>query len=408
MEFLAVIYFVYMFVAFYFLILTLLLYFKNKQSIFHSPKMTRAYSISVLIPAYNEEKTLIQTIKSVMGVDYPNLKEVIIINDGSKDNTLEIAKSLMGQYKNLKVINKTNSGKADSLNKAIKFCTGELIVVVDADSYLSRNSFKEVVGFFDDPKVGAATGACLVRNTDTFLEKLQAIEYGVIAFTRKILEYIDAIYVIPGTLAMYRKTALEGTGGFDPKNMTEDIEMTWHLVHDGWRIRMALGTTVLTEVPNKLKPWYSQRRRWALGGIQCVNKYKWFFLRRGMLGLFILPFFTLGLILGLVGLSILAYLFIRRVISSFLLAKYSIATSVPMVTMSDLYITPSVLNYFGIILFGLYLVFTLFVLAIMKDKLEEKQSFFNLLFYMTIYLLVYPIVLIASTWHFLRGKNIWR
>ncbi|MDD1475129.1 glycosyltransferase family 2 protein, partial [Dolichospermum sp. ST_sed4] len=144
------------------------------------------------------ENTIAKTIKAVAEVDYPNVNEIIVINDGSKDKTFEVAKSLMGYYKNLKIITKPNSGKADSLNKALKFCTGELVVVIDADSYPSKNSFKELVGFFDDPKVGAATGSCLVRNSNTFLEKLQSIEYGVIAFTRKLLEYLDSIYVIPG------------------------------------------------------------------------------------------------------------------------------------------------------------------------------------------------------------------
>lgn len=399
-----------MFVSFYFLILTLLLYFQNKKKIFSIPILTKQYSISVLVPCYNEGKTIEGTIDAIYNIDYDNISEVFVINDGSTDNSLDILKKIVEshKYKNLRVLNKKNSGKADSLNKALKFCNGELVVVCDADSYPEKDCFKKMVGFFDDSSVGAATPACIPRNRNTFLERLQVIEYKVIAFTRKLLEYIDGIYVVPGTAGMYRKKALEDIGGFDTNNITEDIEATWHLVHNGWKIRMCLDAIVTTEVPNKIGPWYTQRRRWALGGIQCVVKYKDVFMRRGMLGAFIMPFFAIGLILGFVGITISAYLILRRLISSYLMTQFSIVADTPVITMSQVYITPSVLNYFGIILFALFLLFTLFTLSMMKDKMMEKQSFFNLLFYMTIYLLVYPLVLITAIRHYLKGKNIWR
>jgi len=409
MEILPFVYLAYMFVSFYLLILILLLYFKNKKVLFNAPEFKKFYSISVLIPAYNEERTIADTIKAVSEIDYPQNKiEIIAINDGSKDSTIKVLKNIKNKYKNLKIFDKPNSGKADSLNQALKMCNGELVVVLDADSYPSKNCFKNMIGFFDNPEVGAATATCTPRNRNTFLEKLQVIEYKVIAFTRKLLEFIDSIYVVPGTAGMYRKKALLEIGGFDKRNITEDIEATWHLAKDGWKIRMCLAAHVNTEVPNTLKPWYRQRRRWSLGGLQCINKYKSFIFKNGMFGYFIIPFFSIGLVLGLMGIAIALYIIARRGMSSFLLTRYSLETGVPLVTLNNFYLTPSILNYFGIILFALFFIFTLFVLAVMKDRLLEKQSFFNLLFYMAIYLLIYPFVLITSMWHYVRGKNIWR
>lgn len=408
MELLPVIYLSYMFVSIYFLVLTLLLYFRNKSRIWEYPKMTKHYSISVLIPAYNEEATLADTVKSIYEMDYDNIREVIIINDGSKDNTLKIAKELKKKYPNLKILDKKNSGKANSLNQAIKLASGELIVVIDADSYPDKNSFKMLVGHFNDPEVGVATGACIPINRTSFLEKLQVLEYKVIAFTRKLLGFIDSIYVAPGTLAMYRKKALLDIGGFDSKNITEDIEMTWHLIDKGWKVKQSLGAFVGTKTPNQLSLWYSQRRRWALGGLQCIAKYKSRLFKNNMLGYFIVPFFTIGMFLGLIGILILLYLVARRAISSYLNTHYSLITDVPVVSLNELYITPTVLNYFGIVLFVLFLGFNLYVLAIMKDNLKEKQSFFNLVFYMTIYMLIYPLVLVTSLWHYFRGKRVWR
>lgn len=405
---LPIIYLAYMFVSIYLLVLTLLLYFRNKDRIWESPKMTKHYSISVLIPAYNEEETIANTVKSIYEMDYDNIKEVIVINDESKDNTLKIVQKLQQKYSNLKVINKKNSGKSDSVNQAIKVATGELIVIIDADSYPDKNSFKLLVGHFDDPEVGVATGACIPQNRNTFLEKLQVLEYKVIAFTRKLLGFIDSIYVAPGTLAMYRRKALVELGGFDPKNITEDIEMTWHFLDKGWKVRQSLNAFVGTTTPNTFGLWYKQRRRWALGGLQCVAKYKSRLFRNNMFGYFVVPFFTIGLFLGLIGVLIFLYLVARRAISSYLITRYSIASDVPLVTLNEIYITPTVLNYFGLVLFFLFLAFNLYVLAIMKDNIKEKQSFFNLFFYMTVYMMIYPIVLVTSIWHYYRGKMIWR
>ncbi|MBM3247611.1 glycosyltransferase family 2 protein [Candidatus Pacearchaeota archaeon] len=401
-------YFAYMFISLYFLILTLLLYFKNKDQIGFIPPITKNYSLCILVPAFNEEKTIADTIHAIYSTNYNNLAQVIVINDGSKDNTLKIAKSFEKKYKNLLVLDKNNSGKAGSINYALKYVKTELVGIIDADSFPDKEAFSKLVGYFDDKGVGAVTATCVPRNQSTFLEKLQTIEYKVIAFTRKLLEFIESIYVAPGSLSIYRTRAIRDIGGFDTKNITEDIEATWHILKKNWKVKMCFNAYVTTKVPDKIKPWFRQRRRWALGGLQCIEKYRKQILRENMFGYFVVPFFTLGLFLGVIGIGVLLYLLIRKGISYFLLTRYSIETSVPLVIMSELYITPSVLNYFGLILFALFLVFNLFVLGLMKDKILGKQSFFNLLFYMTIYLLIYPLVLITAIWHYYKGKMVWR
>jgi cellulose synthase/poly-beta-1,6-N-acetylglucosamine synthase-like glycosyltransferase len=286
--------------------------------------------------------------------------------------------------------------------------SGELVVVLDADSYPEKDYFNKVVGYFDDPLVGAATATCTPRNRVTFLEKLQVIEYKVIAFTRKLLEFVDSIYVVPGTAGVYRRTALDSIGGFDQNNITEDIEATWHLASKGWKIRMCLSASITTEVPNKIKPWYKQRRRWAVGGLQCIAKYRKFIFRHGMFGYFIVPFFTIGLLIGLIGMGFFGYLFLRRIISSYLLTKFSIETGVPVIAANEIYLGVGVVNFIGLTIFLFYLLFSLFVLSIMKDRMLEKQSFFNLLFYMLVYMLIYPLVTLTSISHYIRGRRVWR
>ncbi|MCK4647551.1 glycosyltransferase family 2 protein [Candidatus Pacearchaeota archaeon] len=406
MKLLPIIYLMYMFVAIYFLFLYFLLYINNKKTLFSYPKIKENYSVSVLVPAWNEEETIEETIKTIFDVDYP-LKEIIIINDGSTDRTKEIVQKLQKKYSRLKLINKENTGKGDSLNVGIEKAEGKLIAVIDADSYPAKDSFKKLVGFFENEKVGAVTCAIIPRNAEKFSEKLQCIEYCVIAFTRKLLGYVDAIYVVPGPLAIYRTSALKEIGGFDAKNITEDIEIIWHLTQAGYERRMCLSTHVTTTVPNKFKKWYFQRRRWNIGGLQCISKYKKYFLKKGMLGCFILPFFILQLFLGMLGLGIFVYLAITKFLKNYIFAKYSIQIGTSLVTMNDLHLTTDFLNYLGIILFVVGFVFTLLVLSIMKTSSLKKHSIFNLLFFSIVYLSTYPFIMIGSIYNFVKKNHKW-
>jgi len=401
MAILPYIYLGYMFISLYMLSMFLIIYLKNKKEIFSYPETNKKYSVSFIVPAYNEEKTIGETIKHIFNIDYDNILEVIVVNDCSSDNTLKIIKELSNRYPKLKIIDhKKNKGKAGGLNDGLKIAKGELITVVDADSYPSSDSLKKIVGFFDNEKIGAVTCPVVARNTNIFMEKLQNVEYKMIALTRKLLDYVDSIYVTPGPLAVYRKKALVEIGGFDENNMTEDIEITWHLTY----------ANVSSTVPNKFKAWFRQRRRWNVGGLQCIAKYKksLFNPKRGMLGFFIIPFFIVSTFLGLLGLSIFFYLLTKRTISNFLYTKYSIIASTPLLTLEDFYITPSILNYLGVALFVLGLIFLFIVFAVLKEKVFKKKNILNIPFYMIIYIAFYPFIMLAAMWHMAKGKRVWR
>ena len=408
LETLTIIYLVYTFVALYFLSLFALTFIQNRKEIFSIPKSERNYSVSVLIPAYNEEDSIKETVETVLKSDYGNLIEVIIINDGSKDRTLEIALELQKKYSKVKVLNKENSGKADSLNHGIKIAKGELMGVVDADSYPDIGAVSSMVGFFNDEKVGAVTTRILVRNRNNFLRKMQAIEYKVIAFTRKLLDFLDSIYVTPGPMALYRKEALKKIGGFDKKNMTEDIEVTWHLVHDGYKVRMSFIAKSTTVAPENLRKWFKQRIRWNIGGYQTILKYKNCFFRKGMLGYFILPFFSISLVLGVFGLGILFYRVFRRFLLSYLSTKQSLASQTVILALEDINLNPSVLNFLGVVIFVLGLWFVFFALKAINKNIGEKENFFSVIFYSLVYILLRPLVIIISLYKFFTGKYSWR
>ncbi|PIO07839.1 hypothetical protein COU59_02750 [Candidatus Pacearchaeota archaeon CG10_big_fil_rev_8_21_14_0_10_34_12] len=405
---LTIVYLFYMFVAIYFLLLFILTFVKNRKEIFLVPETKKNYSVSVLIPAFNEEDSIEGTVRSVLDSDYKNIKEIIIINDGSTDRTLEIARRLEKKYSKIVVLDKKNEGsKAAALNYAIKRAKGELIAVVDADSYPDSHAISTMKGFFDDKKVGAVTTRILVRNRDNFLGKMQSIEYKVIAFTRKLLDFLDAVYVTPGPMALYRKKALEKIKGFDVKNMTEDIEATWHLIHEGYKVRMSFVSKSTTVAPNTLKGWFRQRIRWNIGGFQCLSKYRKVWFRKGMLGYFIIPFFAASLVLGTFGLGIFTYRILRRIFYSYLLTNYSIAAQTSLIYLQEVNLNPSILNFLGVILFIFGMAFVFFALKFINNHIREKERFFSVVFYSLVYILLRPIVLLVSFYKFLKGGYKW-
>src|SRR3990167_7241114 len=123
--------------------------------------------------------------------------------------------------------------------------------------------------------------------------------------------------------------------------MTEDIEATWHLTKEGYKVRMSYIAKSTTVAPDTLKKWIKQRIRWNIGGYQTILKYKKIFFRKGMLGLFILPFFSISLVLGVLGLGILFYRTSRRFLVSYLSTKYSITAQTALLRLEEVNFNPS-------------------------------------------------------------------
>jgi len=407
MEFITGVYLFFIFVSLYSVFLILLIYLRNKDKLYFEKGAEKFYDISVIIPAYNKEDSILDTVNAVKSIDYPKDKiEIIVVDDGSKDKTARIVANIEG----IKFFEKGyNSGKSDSVNLGIRNARGEIIAVIDADSYPEKDSFKKMIGYFDDPEVGAVTASCFVKNTGKLIEKLQAVEYFLIAFGRKILDFIDSVYVTPGSLSMYRKKLLVEVGGFDTKNITEDIEIAWKILKNKYKNRMCLSAKVYTDVPNTLRKWWRQRLRWNIGGFQTVHKYKDSFFKKklNMFGLFVVPRFFISHVLSITGFFVFVYVFGREIFQKATYWILSIQSGNTILEAPSLFLIPSVFTFFILLLFVFTLVFTYIGLKTANKIGIGFRVSFIILFYLLFYLTLYPLVLLHSLYLLAAGNVRW-
>ncbi|WP_297510922.1 glycosyltransferase family 2 protein [Thermococcus sp.] len=245
--------------------------FRNYQTKEWTPK------VSVLIPAYNEEKNILKAIESALSQDYPDF-EVLLIDDGSEDNTFRVANSIKDPR--LRVYRVKHKGKAKALNFGLSKARGEVIVTTDADSVLEKNAVRELVRRFYSGEVVAVGGQVRVLG-GSFLERAQDVEHLRIAMFRRAKE-LDDLSVAPGPVSAFRKEGLEGSGGF-VDDVVEDYATTKALKGLG-KVVYAPRARAWTSMPRKLSSLWRQRRRWFLGDLRNLGggfTKEWAFLILG-------------------------------------------------------------------------------------------------------------------------------
>jgi cellulose synthase/poly-beta-1,6-N-acetylglucosamine synthase-like glycosyltransferase/peptidoglycan/xylan/chitin deacetylase (PgdA/CDA1 family) len=250
--------------------------------------------VAVLIPAYNEEKVIERTIRAALRSSYRNLR-VIVIDDGSKDNTLEVARSCFPReeaYGRLLILTKPNAGKAEALNFGLRHLDPdeEIFVGIDADTVIARDAISLLVPHFRNPMVGALAGNAKVGNRVNLWTRWQALEYITSQnFERRALNTLGAVSVVPGAIGAWRTSAVREAGGYHTDTVAEDADLTMALLRRGYRVEYEDRALAYTEAPVNASGLMRQRFRWSFGILQAVFKHRAVFARKGVLGWVALP-----------------------------------------------------------------------------------------------------------------------
>ncbi|HEY2861354.1 MAG TPA: glycosyltransferase [Terracidiphilus sp.] len=248
--------------------------------------------VAVLVPSYNEEKVIVRTIRSVLNSDYDNL-QVIVIDDGSKDRTAEVAREAYEaeiRVGRVTVLEKPNGGKAAALNFALNRVDEEIYVGIDADTVIATDAVSKLIPHFEDAEIGAVAGNAKVGNRVNLWTRWQALEYITSQnFERRALDLFHVVTVVPGAIGAWRTEAVKRAGCYPVNTVAEDADLTMSLLEQGLKVVYEDRSLAFTEAPIDAKGLMRQRFRWSFGTLQAVWKHRAAFMRNRAMGFFALP-----------------------------------------------------------------------------------------------------------------------
>ncbi|WP_144561251.1 glycosyltransferase [Bacillus mycoides] len=230
--------------------------------------------VSVVIAAYNEEKVITKTIRSILDSDYREF-EVIVVDDGSKDGTSKVIQEAFHKHPKVRLIQKENGGKSSAMNLGFQKSRGEIIVTLDADTIIAQDAISLMIRHFEDHNVAAVSGNVKVGNRRNLLTTWQHVEY-ITGFNleRRAFDDLNCITVVPGAIGAWRKKNVVESGYLSEDTLAEDTDLTITFLRQGHRIVYEEKAYAYTESPEDVKSLIKQRYRWSYGTLQCLWKHR--------------------------------------------------------------------------------------------------------------------------------------
>lgn len=395
------------FAIFWFLVLI------DKKAKPKAGKLKKYPLVSIVIPAYNEERNIAATLKSLTELNYPkNRLEIIVVNDGSTDNTKSIVEEFISDNKtrNIRLINKKNQGKGAALNDGLAASKGKFFVCLDADSIATSDALEKIIPNFTNERIAVVLPLLKVSRPKNLWQKMQWLEYIVNMFYKKLMSGLDCVHVSPGPFSVYRADVLKKVGGFDENNLTEDLEITLRLQSKNYRIVQLLDAEVFTIAPKTFKELYRQRNRWYKGSIINALRYRYMMFNRkyGDFGFIQMPTIIVSGIIAVVLFSSLAYYGLKpyaKTIYNSIFIDFDFYT---LITSFKLDFSFLDLDYTAIFVAIVMLAVTIILLRKSHSETNERMDrhgIFSLASYIFFYFLVIGFIWIGIMLDFAFGKN---
>jgi cellulose synthase/poly-beta-1,6-N-acetylglucosamine synthase-like glycosyltransferase len=374
----------------------------------HTVLPAQVPTVAIIVPCFNEEKTVSGTIASLLAMHYPKDKlEVIVVDDGSKDRTFAIASEYVTGDKadsRVRVFSKPNGGKHSAMNYALQHTDAEIIGCLDADSFVTPESLTASIAQLHSTGAVAVTPAIVVYKPHNILQYIQQAEYSLGIFIRRAFSAAGAIFITPGPFSLFNRSVILAVGGWKHAHGTEDLEMGLRLQANHYKITNTPYARALTTAPDTIYKLYKQRVRWTYGFIMNALDYRYMFFNPqfGGLGMVLLPaaFFSIFIV----------FYFIGNIVFNLMHTLYSLWLQVSILGIS--WSMPSFF-YFNTSTIAL-IAYTLIVLAITLVLIGKRLSGVKMIsFDLPLYLLCYSFL--APLWLFgavtratLRVQAPWR
>lgn len=409
MEFLTIVFYFLTFLAVYVQVFFLVTFIEKRKYINirredieldHYPK------VSVIVPCYNEEKTLDNTINSLLSMNYPKDKlEILIVDDGSKDGTWDQALKYK-DHPQIRIFHKENGGKHTALNLGLENVTGEFVGCLDADSTVHPETLKRIITFFSNPETMAVAPSIVIRDPKTFLQYAQRAEYDMAHYNKKMLAFLEGIHVTPGPFSIFRKRVFDIIGPYRKAHHTEDQEIALRMHTHNMKIDHCPDGYVYTGSPSTIPKLYRQRVRWMYGFIKNATDYRSLFFRPkyGTIGMFTLPsgFISItGTMFLLVFTSINIYKYIVLKILQINTVGLNLSTG-NIFSVDLFFINTQALIFISIMLYMLV------IAALINGRMMiagRRILSWDILLFIIIYSVIAPFWLIKAVWNAVTHKE---
>ncbi len=401
------------FLSVYVQVFFLITFLENRKKIIKrdgSISLVEYPGVTIIVPCWDEEKTIDKTVNSILNLNYPKDKlKIFLIDDGSTDGTWN-AILKYSEYPNIKVFHKENGGKHTALNLGLEHVETEFLGCLDADSMADTESLIRIMSYFEkDSKTMAVAPSILVVNSTNIIQDAQKAEYNMSAYVKKMLGLMGAIHVTPGPLTIFRKKVFNDLGPYRHAHNTEDMEIAYRMQKNHYKIEQCNDAYVYTNTPGTIKKLYKQRLRWIYGFINNTIDYRDVIFKKkyGNFSLFTIPsgiisVFTVGYLFGNMIYSLGSSLLSK--ILEFNIVGFGFSNLVNI--LDSFFINTQSFLFISIVLY--ILIFLSIILG--KKMIEGKWNIsFNMVYFLLIFSIVGPFWLLKAIFNtVLSRKPAWR